>query len=87
MFNFFGEVKNNIKNSNNLDFNAFNIINISGNLLYVEGHYGLLTLSKDLISFKVKKGVIIVEGQDMLLAELNENTLKITGRIKKVEQI
>ena len=87
MFNFLKEIRTNLKNSHNLGLESFNIINISGHLLYVEGHLGLVTLSKELVSFKVKKGVILVEGQDMVLSELNENTIKICGKIKKVEQI
>ncbi len=87
MFNFLGEIKDNIKNSKNFDLDSFNIINVSGRLLYVEGHLGLVSLSKELISFKVKKGVIMVEGSDMILAELSENTIKICGSINKVEQI
>ena len=82
MFNFLGEIKDNIKNSKNFDLDSFNIINVSGRLLYVEGHLGLVS-----ISFKVKKGVIMVEGSDMILAELSENTIKICGSINKVEQI
>lgn len=87
MFNFFNEIKENLKNPKNLELEGFNIINLSGHLLYVEGHLGLVTLSKELISFKVKKGVIMVEGQDMILSELSDNTLKICGIIKKIEQI
>ena len=87
MFNFLNEVKQNLKNPQGLDLNGFNIINLSGQLLYVEGHLGLITLSKELISFKVKKAVIMVEGRDMILAELSNNTIKIAGQIKKVEQI
>lgn len=87
MFNFFGEVKENLKNSNKADFDSFNIINISGKILYVEGHLGLVTLSKEQISFKVKKAVVMVEGKEMILSELSENTLKICGQIKKVEQL
>jgi len=87
MFNFFNEVKENIKTPKELDFSGFNLINISGNLLYVEGHMGLVTLSKELITFKVKKAVIMVEGENMVLSELSDNTLKICGKIKKVEQI
>lgn len=87
MFNFLSEVKETVKNPKGLDLNGFNIINISGHLLYVEGHMGLVTLSKELISFKVKKAVIMVEGLDMILSELSDNTIKICGQIKKVEQI
>lgn len=86
MFNFLEEVKNGLKD-NQITLETFNIINISGKLLYVEGHLGLIVLSKQLISFKVKKGVIMVEGEELNLAELNETTMKISGIIKKVEQI
>ncbi len=65
---------------------SFQMINVSGKLLYVEGHCGLLTLSKEQISFKIKGGVIIVDGIDLILNELCDTTLKICGKIKKVEQ-
>lgn len=87
MFNFFNEIKDILKNPKNIDINNFNIINISGKILYVEGHLGLVTLSKELISFRVKKSVIIVEGKDMILSELSTNTIKICGQIFKVEQV
>lgn len=87
MFNFFNEVKENIKNSQALDLNSFNIINVSGKLLYVEGHKGLITLSKELVSFRVEKSVILVEGENITLIELSDTTIKIGGKIKKVEQV
>ena len=87
MFNFFSELKENSRKIGEIDFDSFNIINVSGNMLYVEGHKGLVTLSKEVVSFRIKKGVVVVEGSDMILAELNENTLKVCGKIKKVEQI
>lgn len=83
VFNFLSEIKQNLK----VELDSFNLINISGRLLYVEGHVGLVTLSKEIISFKVKKGVVMVEGSDLVLSEMSENTIKITGNIKKVEQI
>lgn len=83
MFNFFGELKNNVKDLNKLE--NFNIINISNKIIYAEGHKGLVTLSKDVITFKIKGGRIVIEGSDMFLMELTENTIKISGTIKKVE--
>lgn len=85
MFNFLEEIKENLKDSTGLD--SFNLINLSGKLLYVEGHLGLVTLSKEIISFKVKKAIIVVEGENLILAELSNNTIKICGKIKKVEEI
>ena len=87
MFNFFKEIKDTFQNSKKLVLDDFNIINISGKILYAEGHRGLVTLSKELVSFKVKSGVIMVYGTDMILSELNENTIKIFGNITKTEQI
>lgn len=87
MFNFLNEIKENLKNPENYGFESFNIINISGKILYAEGHLGLITLSKEIVSFKVKKSVIMVEGKGLILSELNENTIKICGEIKKVEQV
>lgn len=83
MFNFFEELKKNIKELNKLD--NFNIINLSNKIIYAEGHMGLVTLSKDVIVFKVKGGRVVVEGSDMFLVELTENTIKISGNIKKLE--
>jgi sporulation protein YqfC len=87
MFNFFGEIKEGIKNSSKIDLSSFSFVNVAGKILYVEGHLGLVTLSKEVISFRVKGGVIIASGEDLILIELDENTLKIGGKIKKVEQI
>ena len=82
MINFLGELKKEFKLPYVSDYN---LINITGKALYVEGHTGLMTLSKELISFRVKKGVIVVEGCGLTLKELSENTLCIEGKIKKTE--
>lgn len=85
MFNFFSELKKIVKKEKFID--RYNIVNMSGKILYVEGHTGLCHLSKELITFKFKGGVIIVEGKDMVMSELSETTLKIVGEIKRVEAL
>ena len=80
MFNFFGEVKKHT----GVKVDEFHIINISNKLLYVEGHKGLVILSEELVAFKVKNGSVEVEGEDLYLKELTENTLKISGDIKRL---
>lgn len=81
MFNFFGELKRDI----DVKVDEFHIINISNKLLYVEGHKGLTALSSTLVAFKVKGGRVEVEGEGLYLKELTENTVKISGTIKRVE--
>lgn len=83
MFNFFDEIKK--KGDNNL-LNEFNIVNISGKMLYAEGHFGLTVLSENMISFKIKSGRVVVEGEGLFLSELTDNTLLIKGKIIKTEQ-
>lgn len=83
MFNFFSEIKKNIKNNEILG--EYNLINISGQVLYVEGHKGITFISKEVISFKVKNGRINVEGKNLNLSELADSVLKIVGEIQKIE--
>ena len=84
MFNFFDEIKH--KTSKYKDMlNDFNIVNISGRLLYIEGHKGLTVLTNEMIAFKINKGRVVVEGEDMVLAELTQNTMLIEGKIIKTE--
>ena len=85
MFNFFNEIKNDIKYLKNITLDSYNIINISNSILYIEGHIGITSLSKENIVFKVKGGRIVVEGENMIISELTDNTMKIVGKIKLVE--
>ena len=78
MFNFFGEIKKDLK------VDEFHIINISNRILYVEGHRGIKMLTKSLVVFRVKNGSVEVEGEGLNLSELTENTLKISGEIKRI---
>lgn len=84
MFNFFDEIKDKI-GKNHEFLSDYNLINISGDLLYVEGHKGLTVLSTNMIAFKVKKGRVVVDGENLFLKELTENTILIQGKISKME--
>ena len=85
MFNFFNEIKNKTKYIDENFVNDYNLINISGRILYVEGQKGVTILSKDLIAFKIKKGRVVVEGENLFLREITSNTLIIEGKITKTE--
>lgn len=85
MFNFFNEIKNKASGIDYNLLNEYNIINLSGKLLYVEGHQGVTIISSDMLAFKIKKGRVVVEGKDLVLSELTSNTLLLQGVIIKVE--
>ena len=83
MFNFFSEIKKELKLFN-LD-SDYQMVNISGKILYVEGHKGLLNLSNEMIIFKTKNKIISVSGANLKLNILSETTLSVTGEIESVE--
>ncbi|MBO5394434.1 MAG: hypothetical protein J6A28_00820 [Clostridia bacterium] len=84
MFNFFDEIKAKMGIKDDALYD-YNIVNVSGRLLYAEGHKGLVVLSDRQIVFKLKSGQAVVEGSGLILAELAQNTLFIKGKITKVE--
>lgn len=86
MFNFFEEIKGQLRRVDKNLLSSYNMVNLSGKILYVEGHLGLTVLSPTVISFKIKKGRVEVEGENLFLSELSSNTLKIEGQIKRVEE-
>ena len=85
MFNFFSELKKNIKKLNLAG--GYNLISLSGEILYVEGHCGLTLISANQVCFKVKNGRVLVEGCELVLSEITDSTLKISGKIKKIEAL
>ena len=84
VFNYLGELKKELNLPENI-FKSYNLINISGNFLYVEGHLGLIIISSEKIIFKVKSGKIEVKGKGLFLKTLSQNTLAIQGKIYKIE--
>lgn len=86
MFNFFDEIKRKIGEIDYNLINNYNVINMSGKLLYVEGHCGITVITNKMVAFKVKDGRFVVEGKDFYLKELTENTLLLQGIILKVEK-
>lgn len=85
MFNFFDEIKDKVSHLDNNLYNDYNLVNISGKLLYIEGHQGVTILNSQMIAFKIKKGRIVVEGENLILSELTPNTMLIQGKIVKTE--
>lgn len=83
MFNFFAEIKKELKMPN-LESN-YQMVNINGNILYVEGHKGLLNLSEEMIMFKTNNKIISVSGKGLKLKILSSTTLSIMGEIESVE--
>ena len=82
MFNFFSEIKNELKLPSFEE--GYNLVNINGKAVYIEGHKGLVSLSDELVRFKVKDKIISVTGEELKLKILSSVTLSITGEIKSI---
>lgn len=86
MFNFFESLKKEFKLKRE-SFGRFNLVLVSNNFLYVEGHKGLLNLTEENVSFKVKGGALVVRGSGIFLKELTPNTVAIGGKISSFEVV
>ena len=84
MFNYFLELKNNFKIPDKF-YNSYTIINIGGNLVYIEGQKGILTLREDVVSFKLKNGIVEIKGMGLQLRDLASDTVAVQGKIYKIE--
>lgn len=84
MFNFFDEIAGDY----GLEIgsgNSFNLVNMSNKLIYIEGHKGIISISDETITFRVKKGAICVVGKKLYLKRITKSTLTICGEIKQIE--
>lgn len=81
MFNFFDEIKKEL----NVSLEDYQCVLLGGNVLYVEGHKGLVKLSSELVIFKTKKKLVSVSGQNLKLKVLSKTTLSIIGEIEHIE--
>jgi sporulation protein YqfC len=82
VFNFFSEIKKELKLPD-ID-GGYNLVNINGKAVYIEGHKGLISISSETIQFKVKDKIIIVSGKDLKLKILSSVTSSIAGEIENI---
>ena len=81
MFNFFDEIKKEV----GVIGGEYQIVDIGGKVVYIEGHLGVLKLSDELIMFKTKKKIISVSGRGLKLKILTKTTLSIMGEVESIE--
>ena len=86
MFNFFSELKNKYGNVIT-KINNYQMVMVGDNFLYVEGYLGLMTLSNEVVVFKIPKGVITITGEKLKVKNISDKTLSIVGSIRSVERV
>lgn len=66
----------------------YQLINISGNAIYVYNHKGIVVFSPSQMVFKLKgKKTLIVEGENLSLVEMDSVSVIISGTIFKTEVV
>lgn len=85
MFSFFSDIleKSGLEISSVLD--GFRLINFSNRAVYLEGFLKVVTFENTNISFKMKKGILKINGEDLVIKNLNTNTVLVCGNIGLVE--
>ena len=65
--------------------NGFRVVNLSNKSVYVEGFLKIVTFENELITLKMKKGMLKIYGSDFTIKNLNTNTLLVCGNIVGTE--
>lgn len=84
IFNYFADLKKEFNLSDNI-FSSYNLVNIGGKFIYIEGHKGLVNINDCEISCKLSKGLLCVRGENLKLKVLNKTTIGISGKIYNTE--
>ena len=86
MFNFFNEIVSDYGLEIPL-LNSFNIINMSNNLVYIEGQNGVFSITDTKISVRVKNLKINIIGSGLTIKRITDNTIIVVGKISQIESV
>ena len=64
---------------------GFRIVMMSDRAVYIEGINKIITLSKECVVFKLQKGCIKVNGNNLVIQDLNIGSVMLVGKILGVE--
>ena len=64
---------------------GYRIVNFSGKAVYVEGIKSILLFDSSQVALKLKKGAIKITGSGIMIKELMQGTILVTGTVTNVE--
>lgn len=85
MFKFFEDISKLVGLDEKEYVGGYKIINFDGRAVYIEGYRSLMSISKEEVVLKLKKGRLKVIGKDIVIKDLNEGVLVVYGKITSVE--
>jgi sporulation protein YqfC len=62
----------------------YRYINIGGKMVYIEGQNGILNLTKEEISFRVRKKTCTIKGTDLYIKYYDNSTAVVCGCVISV---
>jgi sporulation protein YqfC len=78
------ELDNYITKELGVTLKEYRYINIGGKMVYIEGQSGILNLTHDEISFRVRKKTCTIKGSDLYIKYYDNCTALICGSIVSV---
>ena len=60
---------------------------MSNQVVYIEGHKGVVSFDNQQICLKLKKEVLKINGQNLVLKKITASTALVQGNIKSVESL
>ena len=78
------ELDNYITQELGVTLKEYRYINIGGKMVYVEGHCGIITLTKEEIAFKMRKKTCKVAGTDLYIKYYDNCTAVVCGSVVSV---
>lgn len=67
------------------DYIGFRLFLISDRNIAVEGHKGIYEISDTIIRIKVNKGTVIITGHELMIKDISNTEIFISGYIKGIE--
>ncbi len=66
--------------------NLYKYVNLGGKGLYVQGYKDILSLEKNLIVLKLKRGELEIKGKNLNIKDINISTMVVSGKIEEVKE-
>ena len=78
------ELDNYITKEMGITLKEYRYINIGGKMVYIEGQNGIVSLSKEEISFRMRKKVCTIKGSDLYVKYYDNCTAVVCGSVVSV---
>ena len=65
-------------------FADYKYIVSAGQIVYLEGHTGIVSFTSSSITFRLKKNLLTISGTDLCIAEFDKTSAVVKGQIEGV---